>query len=533
MMLLLAGCGKGGSTTEAGPSGGDVDWPHWGNTAENTHFADLDQVDTGNVAKLQLAWSRPEGAGQFAWETFPIVVGRTMFYDTGTDEVFAVDGATGKVRWTYTPQINFLAGPQLETSEPVSRGVTYGAGRIYLTTADDKLIALDAHSGKKIWQTQVVDPAEGNTLNSPATFWKGELILGGPAGDAGLRGFVAGYDAKTGKRLWRTYVVPPPGKGWNRARGTHGGGDVWMPPVVDPSSGLAYFSTGNPTPGFTNEQRPGCNPFADATVAVDAKTGKIEWTHTEVCNDSWDYDTVQAPTIMRMEDGSVTGTDGGQYPVTKTVVGAASKSGYYSTLDAGTGKLLARSPYLTRYSRPHRVPTVNGTVVCPGIYGGLEYGPASFNPDSASLFVAGNNFCMRYKVATQVHIEEHAPGEDDLEGTAEQVGPATGVIAALDPATGEVKWRTKLPRPSNGGTLATSGGLVFVGDDDGLLYALDQNDGKIVWKHDLKRRVGSAPISYEIDGVQYIAIAAGGALVEAHGTAPDRPARLFVFQLPG
>ncbi|HJZ38493.1 MAG TPA: PQQ-binding-like beta-propeller repeat protein [Solirubrobacterales bacterium] len=532
-MLLLAGCGKGGSTTEAGPSGGDVDWPHWGNTADNTHFADLDQIDTGNVAKLQLAWSRPEGAGQFAWETFPIVVGRTMFYDTGTDEVFAVDGATGKVRWTYTPQINFLAGPQLETSEPVSRGVTYGAGRIYLTTADDKLIALDAHSGKKIWQTQVVDPAEGNTLNSPATYWKGELILGGPAGDAGLRGFVAGYDAKTGKRLWRTYVVPPPGKGWNRARGTHGGGDVWMPPVVDPKSGLAYFSTGNPTPGFTNQQRPGCNPFADATVAVDAKTGKIEWTHTEVCNDSWDYDTVQAPTIMRMEDGSVTGTGGGQYPVTKTVIGAASKSGYYSTLDAGTGKLLARSPYLTRYSRPHRVPTVKGTVVCPGIYGGLEYGPASFNPDSASLFVAGNNFCMRYKVATQVHIEEHAPGEDDLEGTAEQVGPATGVIAALDPASGDVKWRTKLPRPSNGGTLATAGGLVLVGDDDGFLYALDQSDGKIVWKHDLKRRVGSAPISYEIDGVQYIAIAAGGALVEAHGTAPDRPARLFVFQLPG
>ncbi len=139
------------------------------------------------------------------------------------------------------------------------------------------------------------------------------------------------------------------------------------------------------------------------------------------------------------------------------------------------------------------MPTVKGTVVCPGIYGGLEYGPASFNPDSRSLFVAGNNFCMRYKVDTQAHIEEHAPGEDDLEGTAEQVGPATGVIAALDPANGEVKWRTKLPRPSNGGTLATAGGLVLVGDDDGFLYALDQSDGKIVWKHDLEtpRRLGA------------------------------------------
>jgi len=180
-------------------------------------------------------------------------------------------------------------------------------------------------------------------------------------------------------------------------------------------------------------------------IVYDAKTGKIEWAHTEVCDDSWDYDTVQAPTIMQLADGSVTGTGGGQYPATKTAVGAASKSGYYSTLDAATGKLLARSPYITKYSRPHRVPTTRGTVVCPGIYGGLEYGPASFNAESQSLFLAGNNFCMRYKVNTQAEIEEHAPGEDDLEGTAEQVGPRsikaleryrddciTSVLAAID-----------------------------------------------------------------------------------------------------
>ena len=138
---------------------------------------------------------------------------------------------------------------------------------------------------------------------------------------------------------------------------------------------------------------------------------------------------------------------------------------------------------------------------------------------------------MRYKVDTRAEIEAHAPGEDDLAGTAEQVGPATGVLAALDPATGKLRWRTPLPRPANGGTLATAGGFVMVGDDDGYLYALDGRTGKVIWRYDLKRRVGSAPIAYEIGGVEYIAIAAGGSLVEAHGTAPDRPGRLFVFRL--
>jgi alcohol dehydrogenase (cytochrome c) len=527
-LVLLVGCGGGGGgttgaggTATEGAPGGDVDWPHWGNTPENTHFADLDRIDRGNVAKLKVAWSRPGSAGQSAWETFPIVVGRTMYYDTGTDQVFAVDAATGKVRWSYSPPVDFLAGPQIATSEPISRGVTFGAGRIYATTADDNLIALDAKTGKPLWRTRVVDPAEGNTMNSPPAFWRGELLVGGPAGDAGLRGFVAAYDARTGKPLWRTHMVPPPGKGWNRAGGTHGGGDVWMPPIVDPASGTAYVSTGNPTPGFTNRDRPGCNPLADATVALDARTGKIEWAHSAVCNDSWDYDTAQSPMLLDLRRGGAS----------VRAVGVGSKSGYYATLDAGSGDLIARSPYLTRYSRPHKVPTAAGTVVCPGIFGGIEYGPAAWSAERESLFVAGNQMCQRYKLASRTELEGRAPGEDDLGGTVEQVGPATGVIYALDPASGDIRWRLDLPRPSNGGVLATAGGLVLVGDDDGFLYALDDRTGEKLWRYDLRRRVGSAPIAYEIDGVEYIAIAAGGSLVEAKGTVPDRPARLFVFQL--
>jgi PQQ-dependent dehydrogenase (methanol/ethanol family) len=529
-VLLLAGCGGSGST-ESDAGTGTVDWPHWGNSADNTHFARLEQIDRDNVGELEIAWSRPEGEGQVAWETFPIVVGGTMYYDTGLDRVFAVDAATGKVRWTYSPPVDFIAGPGLATNEPVSRGVTYGAGRIYLTTADDQLIALDAKTGKPRWKTQVIDPEKGNTMNSPGAFANGKVIVGGPAGDAGLRGFVAAYDAATGKRLWRTYMVPPGDPRHPAAAGTYGGGDVWMPPTVDPQTGTVYVSTGNPTPGYSNAQRPGCNPLADATVAIDSVTGTIEWSHTELCNDSWDYDTVQAPMIMKLASGSVTGTSGGQYPVTRTAVGAGSKAGFWTTLDAAGGKLIARSPYLSRYSKPHLRPTRKGAVVCPGIFGGIEYGPASFDHRAQSLFIGSNDFCMRYKVDSQAELEERLPGENALGGTVEQVGEATGVVTALDPATGKVRWRVHLPRPVNGGTLATSGGLVLFGADDGYLRALDDRTGKELWRYDLKRRVGSAPIAYEIGGVEYIAVAAGGSLVEAEGTAPDRPGRLFVFRL--
>jgi PQQ-dependent dehydrogenase (methanol/ethanol family) len=442
-----------------------------------------------------------------------------MYYDTGTDQVFAVDAATGKVRWSYAPPVDFLAGPGFATNEPVSRGVTYGDGQIYETTADDQLIALDAQTGKPRWKTQVIDPEKGNRMNSPGAFFDGELIVGGPAGDAGLRGFVAAYDARTGRRLWRTFMVPPSDPRHPGAKGTYGGGDVWMPPVVDPQTGTAYVSTGNPTPGYSNAQRPGCNPLADATVAIDAKTGKVEWSHTELCNDSWDYDTVQAPAVFDLPGAG------------DRVVGAGSKAGFWSTLDARSGDLLARSPYLARYSRPHRRPTRRGAVVCPGIFGGIEYGPASFNPSTGSLFIGSNDFCMRYKVDSRAELEERLPGENALGGTVEQVGEATGVMTALDPATGKIRWRTELPRPVNGGTLATAGGLVLFGADDGFLYALDDRTGKELWRYDLKRRVGAAPIAYEIDGVEYIALAAGGSLVEAAGTVPDRPGRLVVFRL--
>ena len=288
-VIVCAACASARTATRA-----TVDWPRWGNTPQNTHFARLDQVDASNVGRLRLAWTAPEGMFQFEWETFPIVVGRTMYYDTTTDEVLAADAATGRVTWSYSPEVDFLASPRGAGTAPVSRGVTYGAGRIYELTYDAQLIALDARTGKKLWDVRVANANQGYAENSPGTYWDGEVIVGGPAGDAGLRGFVAAYNARTGHRLWRTYTVPARGQEWLPATGAHGGGDVWMMPTVDPRTGTVYVSTGNPFPAFYNGERPGCDPMVDATVALNARTGVVKWFHSEVCEDSWDSDTDQS-----------------------------------------------------------------------------------------------------------------------------------------------------------------------------------------------------------------------------------------------
>ena len=487
--LACTGCGSDPPAT--------VGWPSWGDSAENTHFASLNSVNAANVGSLKLVWRRSEGPDASSWETFPLVIGRTMYFTTDTGTVEAVDAASGRPRWSYTPRVDFFASGQAGTVEPVSRGVAAGAGRVYEDTYDDQLIALDAHTGHPLWDVRVDDPERGYAENSPPVYWRGELILGGPSGDTSLRGFLAAFDARTGRRLWRTSTVPP--------GASYGGGHVWMPPVVDPRSGIVYAATGNPTPAFDAVARPGCDPWTDATVALDARTGAFLWGHTEVCSDSWDYDTNQAPAIF---DIRVRGR-------IVRVVGDGNKAGFYTTLSARTGALIARTSELVPFTQPHRVPTRTGEVVCPGTSGGLEYGPPAYSPVTGDVYLTGIRQCMRYLIGS------------DGRGFPTPVGPATGMIAAIDPASGRVVWRKQLPSPAAGGALVTESGLVFAGADDGSLYAFAARTGRVVWRFDVGLRFGSAPIAYEVDGTEYIAVAAGGSALSGDGARGG--GELFVF----
>jgi glucose dehydrogenase len=426
-----------------------------------------------------------------------------MYYTTDTGAVDAVDATSGRPRWSYTPKVDFFASGQAGTVEPVSRGVAVGAGRVYEVTYDDQLIALDASTGHVLWDVRAADPARGYAENSPPVYWHGELILGGPAGDTSLRGFLAAFDARTGLRLWRTSMVPS-------GAASYGGGHVWMPPVVDPRSRIVYAATGNPTPAFAAGQRPGCDQWTDATVALDARTGALKWGHTEVCSDSWDYDTDQAPALF---DVRLAGR-------TVRAVGDGNKAGFYTTMNARTGRLIARTRELVRFTQPHRVATRPGALVCPGTSGGLEYGPPAYSPVTGDVYLTGIQQCMRYRLPS-------GPGSSGHDGFPTPAGPATGMIAAIDPASGRVLWRERLPRPAAGGALVTASGLVFAGDDDGSLYAFAAHTGRVLWRVDLGLRFGSAPIAYELAGREYIAVAAGGSALSGDGAHGG--GELFVF----
>jgi alcohol dehydrogenase (cytochrome c) len=510
--MLVAGSAGAGMIRHAAAqsrtaAGGNVGWTDWGNTSDNTRYSSLSQINIGNVYKLGIAWTMQEGSNLSAWETDPVVVNGVMYLTTNLDQVRAVNAATGKLLWQFTPTVNFyhaIAGGG--GGVPTNRGVAVANGTVYELTFDDQLIALQASTGEKLWDTSVAPSTQGYSETSPPTYWNGMLFVGSAESDAGMRGFVAAYSAKTGKQLWRFYTVPAPGQAWMPAKGNHGGGDVWMSPTVDTKTGIVYVGTGNPSPDLNNSQRPGCDPWVDATVALNAKTGKLLWAHTEVCPDVWDYDSHQPPMLFNIQYG---------HGKTVRAVAHANKSGLFFVYNAKTGKLLAKSPYLGNYSRPHLHPTAKGVKVCPGDLGGIEYSPGAYSPRTQYAYEPGLNECDTYKLAPSSENNLHSQGAADFGGVPLPVGKLSGFMAAVDTRTGKIAWKTPTPKPLVGGAMATAGNLVFTGADDGTFYAFNASNGKVVWKTNVGLAFGAAPITYEVNGTQYIAIASGGSAVDA------------------
>lgn len=529
LIALLMGGSAAGVTShvaaqpQAAASSGNAGWSVFGGNTDHTRYSTLTQINASNVSKLGVAWTASEGKNLTEFETTPVVVNGVMYYTTGVDQVRAVNPATGKLLWQYTPKVNFyisVAGGGGGT--PEHRGVAVHNGVVYLTTFNDQLIALQAATGEKLWEVNMGNPAQPYSNSSPVVYWDGMVFAGAEEGDAGLRGYVAAFDAKTGKQIWKFYTVPPPGKGWMPAKGDHGGGDVWMPVVIDPTTGILYAGTGNPSPDFNAALRPGCNPWANATIALNARTGKLIWGHSEFCNDSWDYDSHQPPMLINV-------THNGK---TVRMVEHGNKSGKVFFYNPTTGKVIATSPYLGDFSEPHLVPNATGVKVCPGTAGGIEYSPPSYSPQTQLVYQQVLNECQIFKTIPAANNKAHKLGSVDTGGSVAAVGPISGAVAAVDPNTGKVVWKDHFSKPCIGGSLTTASGLLFAACDDGHFRAFDAKTGKVLWDADLGLGMGAAPMTYEVNGTQYVAIAAGGSAI-APGDGIPVGGTLVVFKLNG
>jgi glucose dehydrogenase len=297
-----------------------------------------------------------------------------------------------------------------------------------------------------------------------------------------------------------------------------------MWPTIDPATNTLYAGTGNPSPDFIASVRGGCDPYTNSLIALNATTGALKWAHADICIDGWDYDSAHSPLYFDL-------TVGGQ---AIHAVGHANKSGFFEVLDAQTGKLISKSPHLTPYTEPHLLPTPAGVNVCPGIFGGIQYSPASFDPQTGAIYQDALSICDRYVADSAQQASIHNSGQQDIGGDATllKTPPPTGYLASIDAATGKVRWEDKLSLPSVGGTLSTAGGLVFTPDDNGNLYAADARTGKILWNANLGLPFGSAPMTYKIGKTQYVAVVAGGSATAAAENVP-KGGELVVLKLGG
>jgi glucose dehydrogenase len=516
LAALLAGCGGSSTTSLSYHPPGYKDWPYFGRDRDNTRFAPQKQIDASNVSRLGIAWSNSLGAEQYLMESFPVVVGQTIYLTTSTDEVVAIDAVTGHTKWIYTPSVDFSLSTGVGGyGVSVNRGVAVEDGKLFMVTFDDRLQAVSQATGEELWSTSVVNDSTGAYETMAPTVYDGRVFVGDSGSEDGVRGFVAAYSASTGKQLWRFYTVPHAGTAWVPKEG--GGGTVYMPPTIDTSTGIVYVGTGNPAPAIVGTKRPGPDLYTDSILALRASTGQLVWYHQEVAHDLWDYDAESPPVLFttKVNGRSV------------RAVAEAGKSGYLFILNAATGADLF--PRVAFVKEDHTTPTTKGTLECPGAVGGSQYAPLAFDPEAGDVYVSGINNCQILTVNNQ-HYGEKDFGGDRTTPSKEK---PSGTFTAVNVTTGKVAWAHAMSTPMIGGATATSGNIVFTGDQHGNLYAFEAKTGKQLLKADLGLAFGSAPVIYTIDGQEYVLAALGGSALTASEKLGPIGAELVALKLGG
>lgn len=546
----------------------DQPWPQHGQGAGEQRFSPLAQIDRANVGQLGLAWSHPFRQPRGV-EATPIVVGGVMYVTGPWSTVHALDARTGRELWVYDPKVPAEKAAHA-CCDVVNRGVAVHQGNVYVGTLDGRLVALDAKTGRQRWSQRTFPIEETRTITGAPRVAHGVVVIGHGGAEYGVRGFVAGYDAKTGQRRWRFYTVPGnPASGadgevsdaplrdlaaktWNGEWWKYGGGGtVWDSMAYDPELDLLYIGVGNGSPHNASIRSPGGgdNLFLSSIVAVRPRTGEYVWHYQTTPGDAWDYTATQPIVLAELD------IEGRR----RKVLMQAPKNGFFYVLDRATGQLISAEKY-TAVSWASHVDKTTGrpqvaqgaryenapALVQPAQLGGHNWQPMAYDPKTGLVFIPAMEntaymvgdpaFRFQPGVWNTGVVDPAMPADPRFIAQARQ--SYQGFLLAWDPVAQREAWRVAHPGPWNGGTLATAGGLVFQGHNGGAFNAYDSASGRLLWSAPIRLHALGGPITYAIGGEQYVAVAAGfgssihltGGLLMPQANAPER-GRVLVFKL--
>ena len=482
-------------------------WLTYSRNLEGQRFSPLTEIDVKNVSRLKVKWAYQFPDPQN--EVSPIVVDGIV-YTTGPNSAAALDGRTGRPLWTWKRALP--ADYRSIGFGHTSRGPAVLDDQLYVATLDGFLVALDLKSGGERWSSKVLDYKRGYSMTMAPLAIDGKVVVGVSGGEAGIRGFIDAYDAKTGKPAWRFWTIPGPGEPghdtWAGDSWKTGGAPTWVTGAYDPQLKLVYWGVGNPGPDWNGDVRHGDNLYSCSLVALDANSGKLRWYFQFTPHDTHDWDATHVPVLFDAEVGGAK----------RKLVAVANRNAFYYVLDRVTGEFLAGRPYakqswakgLDTKGRPILVgnaePTKEGVLVWPNANGATVWFSPSFSPATGYFYVAVREIGSKYfKRETP-----YKPGTEFMGGGEEELptDDAWGAIRALQAGTGEIRWEFRLHSPPWAGVMSTAGGLVFSGSDEGNFYALDAQTGKPLWDFQTGGAIAANPISFTVDGHQYIAIAA-------------------------
>jgi len=501
---------------------------------DGKRYSPLAQINTKNVNNLVSKWTFSLG-GRGKQESTAIVNNGVMIVTGTSGKLYALDARTGALHWMREANLPSDLH-QVLCCGAVNRGVAALGDNIYWVTPDAHLLAVEARTGRVVWDVRVEDYSAGYTSTGVPLVVKGNIVIGIAGGEFGIRGFLQAFDAKTGKSVWKTYTIPAPGEPgsetWPKDSGIwqHGGGATHGIGSHDPELNLIYWGTGNPAPTFNGDVRPGDNLYTSGVLALDAETGKIKWFYQWTPHDVFDYDGVNEMILVenvKRPDGTI---------IEKGLI-HADKNGHFYLLDRVRGRFVYARAFVhvdsitvdpstgkvtpLKWAKPGEP-----VVACP--YGGKNWHPMSYHPGTGMAYLGAQERCARYiRLRTTYRKGQRFDG-----GTHEWLQPVRGHLMAIEVASGRTAWKYETDLPMSTGILTTAGGLLFANNPNGELIALDAMTGRVLWSFQTGLTIEAAPMTFAIDGKQYLAVVSNGSKSRISGSKDGPPTpKVLVFGL--